>query len=202
MKSYIVMPGMVYGEVKSPLVDAGIQYSRSRPIPMALRPAISRGQAGVIGKGLSRWVDVHVDDAADLFLLLWNAVLSGSEKAGHGWEGIYIAASDDFNWYESAKETGRVLVELGLSATDEVTTYTPEEVAKYYPFVSPLADGRIEQLLRASQGTDVHFGSNARGRGTHSYALGWKPKYSTKDYLASIKGEIEIILKGDARQPY
>ncbi len=147
MKSYIVMPGMIYGEVVSPLVDAGLQYSRSRPIPMFLRPSISRGQAGVIGKGLSRWANVHVDDVADLFLLLWNAIVSGSEKAGHGWEGFYIAASDESDAYEYAKETARVLVELGLSTSTEVSSFTPEEVSKYYPSVSSSTGDPTEHPL-------------------------------------------------------
>ncbi len=139
MKTYIVMPGMIYGAASSPLVDAGIQYSRSRGLPLSILPSISRGKPGVIGKGLALWATVHVEDTADLFLLLWSAIVSHSDKVGHGWEGFYIVGSGEMNFHDIAKETGRVMVELGLSTTDEVTALSPEEVAKYYPPVSLLS---------------------------------------------------------------
>ena len=129
------MPGMIFGLASSPLVDAGIQYPRSRPIPMVIRPCLDRRQAGVIGKGLSRWAIVHIDDTADLIALVWDAIVTNSNKAGHGWEGFYIVANDELSVYDLAKETGRVMKELGLSSSDEVTTFTPEEVLKYFPHV-------------------------------------------------------------------
>lgn len=104
-----------------------------------LNPSISRGQAGVIGKGLATWITVHVEDTADLFLVLWDAIVSNSDKAGHGWEGFYIVGNDEITTYDIAKETGRVLVALGLSTSEEVTTFSPEEEAKYYPDVSLLS---------------------------------------------------------------
>lgn len=133
------MPGMIYGVASSPLVDAGVQYSRSRGLPMSIGPSVFRGQGSTIGKGLAVWDTVHVEDTADLFLLLWNAIVSHSDKAGHGWEGFYIVGSDVITFYDIAKETGRVLVELGLSASDEVTTLSPEEIEKYYSHVSYLS---------------------------------------------------------------
>ena len=39
------------------------------------------------------------------------------------------------------------------------------------------------------------LGSNARGRGEQARALGWKPKYTTADMLASIKPEVKAILR-------
>lgn len=139
MKTYIVMPGMIFGVASSPLVDAGIQYSRSRGLPMSISPSVFRGQGGAIGKGLAVWDTVHVEDTADLFLLLWNAIVSHSDKAGHGWEGFYIVGNDVITFYDIAKETGRVLVERGLSTSDEVTTLSPEEIEKYYSHVRLLS---------------------------------------------------------------
>ena len=40
-----------------------------------------------------------------------------------------------------------------------------------------------------------YWGTNSRARATHSRSLGWKPKYTTQDMLASIKPEVEAILK-------
>lgn len=204
MKAYIVMPGMIYGVASSPLVDAGIQYSRSRGLPMSISPSVFRGQGGTIGKGLAVWDTVHVEDTADLFLLLWNAIVSRSDKAGHGWEGFYIAGSDVITFYDIAKETGRVLVELGLSTSDEVTALSPEEIEKYYSHVSYLSLFVVvsDSGPTTLQGFDTYFGSCSRGRSTHAYALGWKPKYMNKDFMATIKDEVDLILKGTGRKTF
>ena len=50
-------------------------------------------------------------------------------------------------------------------------------------------------LTRTSQDMGNFWGSNSRCRATHSRALGWKPKYTTKDMIASIRLEVEAIYK-------
>lgn len=40
-----------------------------------------------------------------------------------------------------------------------------------------------------------YFGTNSRARANNSRAIGWKPKYTTEDMLASIRPEVEAILK-------
>lgn len=39
-----------------------------------------------------------------------------------------------------------------------------------------------------------YYGSNSRGRANHSKSLGWNPKLTTKDMLASIEVEVKAIL--------
>lgn len=39
------------------------------------------------------------------------------------------------------------------------------------------------------------FGANTVTVGTRSRALGWKPKHTKVDLLASIRGEVEAVLK-------
>lgn len=39
------------------------------------------------------------------------------------------------------------------------------------------------------------WGSNARARGTHSRAIGWRPRYTTQDMLGDVKREVQTILK-------
>ena len=40
-----------------------------------------------------------------------------------------------------------------------------------------------------------YFGTNSRGRGRHSRAIGWQPKLGTHDMLDSIDAEVDAILK-------
>ncbi|KAJ3532955.1 hypothetical protein NM688_g7347 [Phlebia brevispora] len=174
IKTYIVMPGLIYGTVVSPMVAAGVQNSNTRALEYMISPALDRRQAGVVGAGLSRWGSVHVDDAADLEVLLWNTILSNEQTVKHGWEGFYLVVSDEFAWHEIAKEIGRKMFSLSLSANDEVTAFKDDEIPSWYALFA---------------------GSNSRARPTNSISLGWKPKYTTKDFLASLGGEVERRLK-------
>lgn len=49
---------------KNALVDAGIQNPHSIQIPTIIRASLDRGQAGMVGKGLALWPDVHIDEGA------------------------------------------------------------------------------------------------------------------------------------------
>ena len=40
-----------------------------------------------------------------------------------------------------------------------------------------------------------YFGTNSRARANHSRSLGWKPKYTTDDFIKSIKPEVASLLK-------
>lgn len=62
MRTYIILPSTIYGIAKNPLVDAGLQNPQSQQIPALIKAALSRGTAGVVGKGLALWPDVHIDD--------------------------------------------------------------------------------------------------------------------------------------------
>ena len=61
-RTHIIMPSVVYGIATNPLVDAGIANPHTTMIPIFVRTALSRGSVGIMGKGLSVWAIVHVDD--------------------------------------------------------------------------------------------------------------------------------------------
>lgn len=101
-------------------------------IPFLIRASIDRGVAGVVGKGIALWPDVHIDDCADLYIVVWDAAVRDPEHTGHGTDGYYFGANGEHPWYDISKGIGRAMVELGLSKTDEPTTFSDEELIKYY----------------------------------------------------------------------
>jgi len=78
--------------------------------------------------------------------------------------------------YDIGKGIGLVLVDLGLSTAAEPTTFGQEEIEKYFRGLTVL-------------------GSNARCRGNRSREIGWQPKKTLKDLFASIKPEVEEVLR-------
>jgi len=179
VRTYIVVPSTIYSLASNPLVEAGIQNPRSIQIPQLIQYSIDRGQAGVVGKGVSLWPDVDIDDLGDLYITLFDAIVNDPEKVGHGREGFYFGENGEHPWYDISKEIARVLHEKGLSKTDEPTSFTDEELIKYW----------------GSLDAGNYSGSNSRCRANRSRSIGWKPKKTSKDMIASIKPEIEYYLK-------
>ena len=68
-RTYIILPSTIYGLAKNQLVDAGIQNPFSIQIPLLIKASLGRGRAGMVGKGLALWPDVHIDDG-ELFVPL------------------------------------------------------------------------------------------------------------------------------------
>lgn len=68
---------------------------------------------------------------ADLFIAVFNATLS-NPHTGHGREGYYFGENGEHTLYGVGREIGRALVKLGKSTTAEPTTFTQEELEKYF----------------------------------------------------------------------
>ncbi|VDB84746.1 unnamed protein product [Peniophora sp. CBMAI 1063] len=101
VRSYIVLPSIVYGVLKGPLVDAGITHAYSMAMTWAAKLSIERGQGAQVGKGLNRWPAVHIDDTADFYKLVFERALAGD--APHGAQGNYVLENGEFSFGEAAK---------------------------------------------------------------------------------------------------
>lgn len=69
--------------------------------------------------------------AANLYLILFDAVLANPEKVGHGREGYFFVENGEHTWYDLSKAIGGPFVKAGLSKDSEPTTLTDEELIKY-----------------------------------------------------------------------
>ncbi|KAI0070526.1 NAD-P-binding protein [Panus rudis PR-1116 ss-1] len=179
LHSYVILPSTIYGIAKNKLVDAGVMNPHSIQIPIIIKASLDRKQAGVVGKGVAYWPDVHIDDVADLYIVLFDAITTNPEKVGHGYDGYYFGENGEHTWLDISQAIGQALVELGISKSPVPTTFTKEELIKYF----------------GSEEDGNYSGTNSRARANHSRSIGWKPKYTTKDMIASIKPEVEAIIR-------
>lgn len=67
VRTYIILPSMIYGMVTGKLVELGIQNPHSLQIPAVIKSSIARGQAGMVGLGKNLWPNVHIDDSMHRF---------------------------------------------------------------------------------------------------------------------------------------
>ncbi|KAF8841111.1 NAD(P)-binding protein [Paxillus ammoniavirescens] len=177
-RTYIVLPSTIYGFATGKLVDLDIQNTRSIQIPMLVDASIARRRGGMVGEGLNRWPNVHIDDLADLYIVLYDAIRDG--RAGHGREGLYFGENGEHRMRDVAASMADALHDLGVSDSREPTSFDEQDYgrpgARFLPYL----------------------GTNSRCKANRARTLGWKPKYTTEDMLKSIKGEVEWQLKHKA----
>jgi len=172
-----VLPSTIWGIATGALVEQGIQNPHSIQVPQNIRASLYRGRGGMVGEGKNIWPDVNIEEMADLYVVLFNAIQAGNNPAcGHGREGFYFGENGEHTLYEVAKAIAVALVQLGLSVDPEPSPFTKEEIDKYFNGSS-------------------YLGTNSRCRGTRSRAIGWKPVKTKEDLLASIKPEVETMAK-------
>ncbi|TFY71385.1 hypothetical protein EVG20_g1597 [Dentipellis fragilis] len=178
-RTYIILPGVVYGLASGKLVDAGIMNRRSMLGPLLVKAGLSRGQGGVIGEGKNLWPAVEVNETADLFLVVFNAALAHSEHpTPHGREGYFFGENGEYPAIDLCRAIANALYELGKGKSPEPTPFTDEEAMKYF-------GGYI-------------LGSNSRARGKRSRAWGWKPTKTPADLMASMRPEVEGFIADQA----
>ncbi|KAH9047393.1 hypothetical protein EDB84DRAFT_1461671 [Lactarius hengduanensis] len=173
VRTYIVLPSTIYGIATGKLFDLGISHAYSQQIPAAIKASLDRGQGGVIGEGKNIWPNVEVHEQAELYQIILDAALS-DPNTPHGRDGYYFGASDEYRLYDLAKAYSRALYDLGKGKSPEPTPFTAEEAQKYFG--------------------GVWLGSNARCKAERGRALGWKPTKTTKDFIESVRPEVEIIV--------
>lgn len=173
VRTFIVVPSTIYGIAQGPLVDLGIQNPYSIQVPALIRASLDRGQAGMVGQGKNLWPNVEIGEMADLFIVIFNATLT-DPKTAHGREGFYFGENGEHVLADISKAIGQAMVRLGKAKTAEPTTFTEEEVVKYFG--------------------NAYLGTNSRARAEQGRALGWKPVKTTKDLLASVQPEVEAIV--------
>ncbi|KAJ7598826.1 hypothetical protein C8J56DRAFT_915114 [Mycena floridula] len=177
VKTYIVVPGAIYGVATGKVADSGAQNTRNLVIPRLFSFAFERGEAPLIGEGKNEWPHVEVGEVSDLIILLYN---SAAERpaTGHGREGYYFAENGGTRLYDWGQVAQQVLIKTGRTKTDSKvpTTLSQEESSRYLP---PF-------LLRV-------IGGNAMCKSSRSRSLGWNPVKSENEFLESLRVDLEFM---------
>ncbi|KDQ64980.1 hypothetical protein JAAARDRAFT_118161 [Jaapia argillacea MUCL 33604] len=177
-RTHIILPSTIYGLAQGPLFDKGISNKHSIQVPGLIKASWDRKQGGMVREGKNLWPNVHIEELADLYIILFDAALS-NPKTANGREGYYFGESDEYLFYDLAKTVAQVLVELGRGSSEEPTPFSREEIDKYFAGVSGSA----------------YLGSNSRARAERSRSLGWRPVKRTTDLLLSVKPEVEELAR-------
>lgn len=180
LRSYIVLPALIWGLATGPLVDIGVQNPHSQQIPLTIRSGLKRGKAVIVGEGKNFWPNVNIEELGDLYMIIFNKALNDAQRLPHGREGFYFGASDEHRFADIYKTVAKALYEAGKVSSPDPAPLEKDEVEKYFG----------TELMATTV-----MGGNSRCRADRSLSIGWTPKKGTKEMLASIKPEVETILK-------
>jgi nucleoside-diphosphate-sugar epimerase len=132
VRTYIIFPSVIYGLATGPIFDTKLANAHSMVVPLLVKMSMDCGCSGMIGEGRNVWPHVHVHDVAELYMVLLHQILLDPERPGHGWNGFYFAENGTFTFLELAQAIGNALAQLEQVTNANPTSYTQEEVGKYF----------------------------------------------------------------------
>ncbi|CAL8584460.1 hypothetical protein XPA_010058 [Xanthoria parietina] len=178
VKTYIIMPPTIYGP------GTGLFNRLTIQVPTIIRAALRNGQVMQLGADDGDVECVHVQDLADLYLLLAGRMVNGDDLDAmpSGARGIYFASTDRYTWKEFADGIAEAMVKVGGIKTKEVKKVGLEEAAAEW------TGGH--QLL-----CELNFGSNFRTRPDTSRKLGWQPSRTKEDFKNHYLETAELVME-------
>lgn len=174
-KTAIICPPTIYGEGRGP------SSGRGRQVYELASFVLKEQYCPRIGKGLSRWNNVHVHDLSKVFELLVQAALDPSSKDDPetwGAHGYFFTENGEHVW-------GDVSVGIGEEAHKQgyIKGGTPE-----------LREWSIDEAVKSSAGFEAaSWGMNSRGVAARAKkVLGWRPQER------SLSDELPDIVRSEA----
>jgi len=168
--TYIIAPSTIYGTGRGPVRKI------SQQVNGIIRLALKAKQVLQIGPGTGEWNNVHIDDLADLYvLILDDALVSGDpsenpSKAASAYGRFFWGSVGTHVWGEISKKLAVLLHKMGLVTTDEVKSVTIQE-----------------------QPGLLYCSNNSRTVATRGpRVLGWKP--SAKSLEDTLEEEIDLTV--------
>jgi nucleoside-diphosphate-sugar epimerase len=87
IRTIVICPPSIYGHSRGP-------KKNSSQIPFLLNHARTAGAVTIVGQGINRWSQVHIDDLVDLYLLAYDKAQAGSFYFGSNGEASFRDLAD------------------------------------------------------------------------------------------------------------
>ncbi|OJT06577.1 hypothetical protein TRAPUB_2572 [Trametes pubescens] len=179
-RTHIVSPSLIYGAASGALVRAGLANAHNVAIGQIVRSALRHGEVAVLGKGASVWADVHIDDAADLYIRLFDALLDNPETVSHGHDGYFFVENGEFSMVAVLTAVADALFALGRIPSGELVSRSEAEMGAYYG--SPI-------FVKVLYGNSRCKAERARRE------LGWAPTHAAQDFVEGLRAEVESLVE-------
>ncbi|KAI1470470.1 NAD(P)-binding protein [Daldinia caldariorum] len=179
VKSIIINSPTIYGR------GTGLFNKTSVQVPALVRAVLELKKGVVLGDGKGVWDHVHVEDLADLYLLVVERIIAqGGEGVPSGKKGIIFSGNGRHQWLDVAQGVADAAFAEGLIPSNKVESITLAEGRKY------MMDGQApEEIIEKA------FISNSRTVSSVARSLGWKPTRGEEawkqGFVEEVKAELE-----------
>ncbi|KAG9256055.1 nucleoside-diphosphate-sugar epimerase [Emericellopsis atlantica] len=152
----VLCPPTIYGE------GSGKVNTRSLQAPELARGTLQKGFAPIVGKGLTEWDNVHVDDLGELYVKLAAATQEPAQRSNpevFGLHAYYFAGGGSHRWSDLAR-------------------WIAEEASKQGFLPEPLTKSVSQKEVEMMEGkTTSSWGRNSKGITARAPKyLGWEAK--------------------------
>ncbi|KAJ7134043.1 hypothetical protein C8R43DRAFT_1022260 [Mycena crocata] len=176
VKTYIVVPGIIYGLATGKIAGAAAHNTRNQHLINLCNIGVGRKEAFFVGEGKNELTHVEINELADLIMLVYDSIMSKTETPTHGMDGYYFAENGAYKFLYFAEILQKVLAESGRTK----------------------ADSKGPTKLLAEEETQIGMayirmiGGNIRCKSSRSRSLGWSPVKS--DFLDDLCDELTVTL--------
>ncbi|KAH9856647.1 NAD-P-binding protein [Lenzites betulinus] len=193
VRTHIIMPSVVFGVATNKIAAAGLANAHTILIPLYVRSALHNGTVGILNKGAAIWGYVYIEDIAELYIGMLDALLTTPEKVSHGREGYFFGAAGELSTGTTLKALAQALFDLGLTKSPEPSYYNLEQMAQYFESVPGAG---FDRGVFSGQLIARALFANTRSKAERATRdFGWAPKHTTDDFFAGLKAEVEILAK-------
>ncbi|KAG8776784.1 hypothetical protein FRC12_000693 [Ceratobasidium sp. 428] len=163
----IICPGLIYG------VGTGPGNKKSIQIPKIVEVALRRRAVSHVGDGSNLWINIHVGDLVQLYLVVLKHLLLQHEKGvkTDAYENFFFASSSESSIHKITESIAPVLYKKGLVDSTQTQSVSQEE----------------EKELA------MYIGHTSRAVSKRAEDLGWSAK--EEDLAKAVEGDIEVILQ-------
>lgn len=180
------MSPVIYG------IGTGL-YQKTGASMFFIRGIVSAGSGLVIGKGEGVWDHVHIEDVADLYVLIVRRLVEDN-GAGvpFGKRGIIFSANGAHSRLEQTKDSVEGAHKHGLISDTSISHVDLDEGAR--KFGPALGITNVENNMKEARSfVETAFASNARTVSTVARNLGWRPSRGDDAWKQHDSEDAEVI---------
>ncbi|XDG09087.1 hypothetical protein ABKA04_008702 [Annulohypoxylon sp. FPYF3050] len=183
VKTLVIMSPTIFG------LGTGLWNKFSIQVPLFAGAILQNKHAVVLGDGRGVWDHVHVEDVAELYVLILRRILeNGGEGVPTGKKGIIFSGNGRHSWLEVAQGVADAFHEKGLLADREVQSTGVPDIKKILG-IDGVADETVE----------LSFASNSRTVASVARSLGWNPTRGEEAWKNEFKDVVETALAKAAK---
>ncbi|KAI1398858.1 NAD dependent epimerase/dehydratase family protein [Hypoxylon fuscum] len=182
VKTLVIMSPTIFGR------GTGLFNQVSIQIPAYIRSLLRNGRAVVVGEGKGVWDHVHVEDLADLYVIIVRQMLEkGGEGVPTGKKGIIFSGNGRHSWLDVSQGVADACYEKGKLADRKVQSITLAEGTKA---LNLSMDGQESEHF-----VEMSFASNSRTVSSVGRKLGWNPTRGEEAWKRGFREDVEGVLE-------